>query len=73
MLLSKEYLVYMVIILGECHRNPLLASRVYAQQYPNRQHFRQESFENTIQQFVVTANVQYNKRITNKRTTAQHD
>lgn len=73
MTLTREELVDMVFVLGECNRNPLLASRVYAQRYPARRHPRRERFQDLLQRFVNTGNVQFNKRNRTKPTTTEEN
>lgn len=56
-------MVNMIFILGECSRNCLLASRVYAVRYPDAERKpRSEAFERVMQRFLDTGNVVYNKR-----------
>ncbi|KAJ8950566.1 hypothetical protein NQ318_015699 [Aromia moschata] len=62
MSLTQEEMVDMVFVLGACHRNPLLASRVYAQRYPDRRHPRKYSFQLVLDRFVNTGSIQHIKR-----------
>lgn len=48
---SKEERIDMIFILGECLQNCLLASRVYAQRFPNRNHPKKDVFERLLAQF----------------------
>lgn len=48
-------LVDMVFILGECLRNPLLATRVYKEKYPDRRHSDVSAFENLFERFVSSS------------------
>lgn len=57
-------MVNMIFILGECARNCLLASRVYAERYPNIERKpRPEAFEKLLRRFVETGSVAYKKRM----------
>lgn len=62
----KEYTVEdrvnMIFILGECFQNCLLASRVYAERYPLKDHPRKEVFERLLARFRETGSVGYKKR-----------
>lgn len=60
MSLSREELIDMVFILGECQRNPLLSSRVYAERYPDRNHPQAASFARVLERFITTGKVDYN-------------
>lgn len=72
MLLSGEEMVDMIFVLGECQRNPLLASRVYAQRYPERRHPQTVSFQKLLERFVNSAGSvaystkNYNGRVVNE-------
>lgn len=60
---SQNELVDMVFILGECSRNPLLASRLYKARYPDRErHPREESFNNLLDRFTETGSVGYSQK-----------
>lgn len=63
MRLTQEERIDMVFILGECGRNPLLASRVYAERYPDRTHPRRESFQLVLDRFSNSGNIHNPKRI----------
>lgn len=58
---NTSELVDMIYILGECLKNALLASRVYAQRYPNRRHPEARVFEQVMNRFQRTGNVRYEK------------
>lgn len=59
---SQNELIDMVFILGECDRNCLLASRVYAVRYPNRpRHPREEIFTKLLDRFLNSGSVAYRK------------
>lgn len=62
MALSKEEMIDMVLVLGECERNSLLAARVYGQRYPNRRHPRVESFSRVLQRFLTRGSVESGTR-----------
>lgn len=55
----KDELVDMIFVLGECDRNPLLASRIYRQKYPLRRHPCSRAFENLKSRFIATGSVNY--------------
>lgn len=59
---SKDESVDMVYALGEAQRNPFLASRIYAQQYPTRRHPHHSAFERLKERFESTGSVGYNKQ-----------
>lgn len=52
----------MILIIGECQENCFLASRVYAQKYPNRNHPDKRVFEKLLCRFRATGSVAYTKR-----------
>lgn len=56
---TKEERIDMIFILGECLQNSLLASRVYAERFPNRNHPNRAAFERLLVQFKETGSVQY--------------
>lgn len=56
---STEELVDMTFIIGESQRNCLLASRLYAERYPNRRHPQVCSFSRLLERFVASGNVKY--------------
>lgn len=59
---SQEELTDMVYALGEGERNYLLASRIYAQRFPERRHPHPRCFEKLRERFERTGHVQYEKR-----------
>lgn len=63
---SKRELIDMMYILGECHKNSLLASRVYKERYPERRYPREESFRSLSERFDATGSVEYVKRTRQK-------
>ncbi|KAL3276301.1 hypothetical protein HHI36_024199 [Cryptolaemus montrouzieri] len=54
---SKEEMVDMTFILGECDRNSLLASRVYAQRFPDERQSDARCFEKLLIKFIETGNI----------------
>lgn len=66
----KSYAIHervdMVLCIGECLENCLLASKVYAQKYPDRRHPQKEVFERLLNRFHATGNVAYEKVNKNK-------
>lgn len=62
----KEYSVQervdMVLTIGECNENCLLASRVYAQKYPDREHPDKRVFQKLLERFRATGSVAYTKQ-----------
>lgn len=70
---SRNELIDMVFVLGECHKNCLLASRTYKARYPERQrHPREETFRNLLDRFLNTGSVEYPKR-ERKRTVSNEE
>lgn len=55
----REERIDMVFILGECLQNSLLACRVYAERFPNRNHPNKAAFERLLAQFKETGSVEY--------------
>lgn len=53
----KEERIDMIFVIGECLQNCLLASRVYAERYPNRNHPNKAVFERLFAQFKRTGSV----------------
>lgn len=51
----------MLLTIGECEENCLLASRVYAQKYPQRKHPDKRVLERLLRDFRRTGNVAYEK------------
>lgn len=67
-------LVDMVFILGECLRNPLLASRVYRERYPDRRHPDVTAFENLLARFVSSGgSVAYSKPSRDRSVLSEHN
>lgn len=63
MTLSTPEMVNMIFVLGECQKNPLLASRVYAARYPDvEKKPRPEAFASLLERFQETGNVAFRKR-----------
>lgn len=62
MSLTREEMIDMVFVLGECDRNPLLSSRVYAQRYPGRIHPRRKAFQQVLDRFLNTGSIVHSKR-----------
>ncbi|KAI4470929.1 tubulin-specific chaperone e [Holotrichia oblita] len=58
---TKDELVQMIYILGECERNPLLVSRIYQIRYPNRRHPEPLDLERLRDRFETTGHVEYKK------------
>lgn len=57
---SQNEMIDMVFILGECFKNPLLASREYKARYPDRErHPREETFKKLLERFNATGSVCY--------------
>ncbi|KAL3283544.1 hypothetical protein HHI36_006683 [Cryptolaemus montrouzieri] len=63
---SKEEMVDMISILGECDRNSLLASRVYAERFPNAR-----CFKKLLIRFIETGNITYKKHDKPKTATTE--
>lgn len=57
----KEERIDMIFTLGECSQNSFLASRVYAQKFPDRNHPRPAVFERLLNQFKESGSVCYKK------------
>lgn len=57
----QEERIDMILVIGQCEENCLLASRVYAQRYPNRRHPNRRSLEKLLQLFRRTGSVSYLK------------
>ena len=58
---SKEELIDMVFVLGNSEKNCLLASRMYAIQFPERRHPEPISFSRLLERFLETGSVDYKK------------
>lgn len=52
----------MILVIGECFENCLLAERVYAQKYPNRRHPDKRAFKKLLETFRATGGVNYPKK-----------
>lgn len=63
---SLQERVDMVFVLGECEQNDFLASRVYAQKYPDRRHPDKRMFRRLLEKQQTTGNVAYAKAIRKK-------
>lgn len=59
---NKAELVDMTFVLGESDRNCFLANRIYKQRYPERRIPDVRSFQNLLDRFVETGNVEYKKK-----------
>lgn len=70
---SIEEMRNMIYILGECNKNPLLASRVYAERYPDNRKPRSEAFEKLMHRFNETGNVAYSKKIVQNSITTSEE
>lgn len=58
---SREELIDMTYALGAGDRNALLASKIYAQQYPQRRHPHATAFERLKERFERTGHIDYEK------------
>lgn len=58
---SKQEKIEMVLIIGECLENCLLASRVYAQRFPTRNHPNRRAFQRLLETFRTTGSVDCTK------------
>lgn len=63
---SQDELADMVLIMGECSTNSLLASRVYKQKYPERRAPHPSAFKRVINRFSTMKCVSYGQRIKQK-------
>lgn len=70
---TQEELIDMVYALGEGERNPLLASRIYAQRFPLCRHPTQKSFNKLKQRFERTGGVRYEKSEREKPSTNEEN
>uniref|UniRef100_V5IAH9 DUF4817 domain-containing protein n=1 Tax=Anoplophora glabripennis TaxID=217634 RepID=V5IAH9_ANOGL len=66
---STTEIVDMMSTIGECYENCFLASRVYAQKYPDRIHPNKKVFERLLARFRATGGTAYNKQRKPKRVT----
>ncbi|ERL93032.1 hypothetical protein D910_10334 [Dendroctonus ponderosae] len=69
----REERIDMIFTLGECHKNSLLASRVYAQNFPERNQPKPTVFKRFLHQFEESGNVNYKKLITRKSVTEDEE
>ncbi|ERL88085.1 hypothetical protein D910_05474 [Dendroctonus ponderosae] len=69
----REERIDMIFTLGECHKNCILASRVYAQKFPERNHPKPTVFKRLLHQFEETGSVNYKKPITRKSVTENEE
>lgn len=65
---SKEEMVDMVFLLGECFKNCFLASRMYAERYPHRRHPNVHVFERVRERFERTGSINHERKERAKRT-----
>lgn len=70
---NHEELVDMVYALGEGERNPMLASRIYCQRFPNRRHPTALAFERLKERFERTGHIYYEKKEREKRATLEEN
>lgn len=68
-----EELIEMIYILGESERNSFLASRLYAQRYPDRRHPKPEAFESVKERFERTGSIKYEKKERTKPITGEEN
>ncbi|ERL95309.1 hypothetical protein D910_12575 [Dendroctonus ponderosae] len=69
----REERIDMIFTLGECHKNYLLASRVYAQKFAERNHPKPTVFKRLLHQFEETRSVYYKKLVTRKSATEDEE
>ncbi|ERL93143.1 hypothetical protein D910_10442, partial [Dendroctonus ponderosae] len=62
----REECIDIIFTLGECHKNCLLASRVYAQKLPERNHPKPTVYKRLLHQIEESESVNYKKPITRK-------
>jgi SOS response regulatory protein OraA/RecX len=70
---SVQESIDMIYILGECHKNSLLASRVYAERFAGRQHPDARSFNRLKQKFESTGSVCDEKKTRSKRVASEEN
>lgn len=70
---EKDELVDMIFVLGESEKNCMLASRIYAAQYPERRHPEEKSFRRLLERFVETGSVAYKKEERTKPVTNEEN
>ncbi|ERL95969.1 hypothetical protein D910_00710, partial [Dendroctonus ponderosae] len=69
----REERIDMIFTLGECYKNCLLASRVYTQKLPERNHPKPTVFKRLLHQFEESGSVNYKKPITGKSVTEDEE
>lgn len=70
---TKEERIDMIFILGECLQNCFLASRIYAERFPNRNHPNRAAFERLLTLFRRTGSVQYKNPTKKKPVTGNEE
>lgn len=60
---STQELVDMIWILGECHKNCLLATRIYSERFPERRKPNKNAFIKAMNRFNRTASAAYEKKV----------
>ncbi|KAJ8909828.1 hypothetical protein NQ315_003706 [Exocentrus adspersus] len=63
---TVQQLTSMIYVIGSCEENCFLASRVYAQRFPERRHPDSRSLENLRERFNRTGSVAYEKQTRTK-------
>ncbi|KAJ8912663.1 hypothetical protein NQ315_008991 [Exocentrus adspersus] len=63
---TVQELTSMIYVIGSCEENCFLASRVYAQRFPERRHPDSRSLENLRERFNRTGSVAYEKQTRTK-------
>ncbi|ERL95875.1 hypothetical protein D910_00510, partial [Dendroctonus ponderosae] len=69
----REERIDMIFTLGECHKNCLLASRVYAQKFPEINDPKPTVFKRLLHQFEESGSVNYKKPISRKSVTEDEE
>ncbi|ERL91710.1 hypothetical protein D910_09037, partial [Dendroctonus ponderosae] len=69
----REERIDMICTLGESHEKILLASRVCAQKFPERNHPKPTVFKSLLHQFEESGSVNYKKPITRKAVTEDEE
>ncbi|ERL94999.1 hypothetical protein D910_12271 [Dendroctonus ponderosae] len=69
----REERIDMIFTLREYHKNCLLAFRVYAQKFPERNHPKPTVFKRLLHQFQESGSVNYKKIITGKSVTEDEE
>lgn len=57
--ITQEELVEMMFVLGECYRNPILATQIYADCYSKRWDRKVSSFRKSLEMLLYTGQIQY--------------